>query len=82
MAYENDTLEEEDFLKKVTQLKIYLVEKDIVLDTVTHQLTEKDKNNEVLECEVVILRKELEKTNTLNLRFSKRSETLDEIIKV
>ena len=59
-----------------------MAEKDKVINTVTHQLTEKDKHNEVLECEVVSLRKELEKTKTLNHRFSKGSETLDEIIKV
>jgi hypothetical protein len=62
MAYENDALEEEDFLKEITQLKICLEEKDTVIDTLTHQLTEKGKHNEKLECEVVSLRKELEKT--------------------
>ena len=82
MAYENDTLEKEDFLKEITQLKICLAKKDTVIDTVTHQLIEKYKHNEVLECEVVSIRKELEKTKTMNIRFSKGSETLDEIIKV
>ena len=48
----------------------------------THQLIEREKHSEKLECEVVIIRKELEKTKTLNLRFFKGSETLDEIIKV
>ena len=47
-----------------------------------HQLIEKEKHNEKLECEVVSLRKELEKIKTLNLRFAKGYETLDEIIKV
>ena len=32
--------------------------------------------------EIVGLRKEIEKTKALNLRFAKGSETLDEIIKV
>ena len=82
MAYENNGLEKEDFLKEISQLKISLAEKDIVINTVTHQLIEKDKHNEVLECQVVSLRKELEKTKTLNIRFSKGSETLDEILKV
>ena len=82
MAYENDVLEKEDFLKEITQLKICLVEKDTIIDRVTHQLTEKDNQNEVLECEVVIIGKELEKTKTLNLRFAKGSEMLYEIIKV
>ena len=35
-----------------------------------------------MECEVVSLRKELEKVKTLNLRFAKGYKTLDEIIKV
>ena len=39
-------------------------------------------HNENLECEAVSLRKELEKVKTMNLRFSKGSETLDEIIKL
>jgi len=82
MAYENNALEEEDFLKEISQLKISLVEKDTFINTVTHQLTKKDKHNEVLECELVSLRKELEKTKTLNLRFAKGSKKLDEIIKV
>ena len=47
-----------------------------------HQLIEKENHNEKLECEVVSLRKELEKIKTLNLRFSEGFETLDEIIKV
>ena len=42
----------------------------------------KKKHNEKLECEIVSLRKEIEKVKTLNLRFSKGSKTLDEIIKV
>ena len=37
---------------------------------------------EDLECEVVSLRKDNEKLNSLNLRFAKILETLDEIIKV
>lgn len=48
----------------------------------THQLTEWEKHNEKLECEVAGLRKELEKTKSINLRFSKGSETLDGIIEV
>eukprot|EP00253_Pinus_taeda_P019561 PITA_19561 len=51
-------------------------------DTLTFQLAEKDKHNEELECEIVGLRKEIEKTKALNLRFAKGYETLDETIKV
>ena len=40
------------------------------------------KHNEKLECEIVGLRKDIEKTKSLNLRFAKRSKTLYEIIKV
>jgi len=82
MAYENYALEKKDFLKEINQLKISLAKKDTIINTVTHQLIEKEKHNEVLECEVVSLRKELENTNTLNLRFGKGSENLDQIIKV
>ena len=42
----------------------------------------KKKHNETLECEIVGMRKELEKTKSLNLRFSKGSKTLNEMIKV
>ena len=77
MAYENhdfmDTLEEEDFLEEITQLKICLEEKNIFIDILTHQLTERENHNEKLECQVVSLRKELEKTKHLNLRFGKGS---------
>ena len=56
--------------------------KNISIETLKNQLEEKEKQNEKLECEVVSLRKEIEKVKTLNLRFAKGSETLDEIIKV
>ena len=54
----------------------------MIIDTLAHQLTEREKHNENIECEIVCLIKELEKTKSLNLRFSKGSETLNEIIKV
>jgi len=61
MAYENDdfmdALEKEDFLEEITQLKICLEEKNMVIDTLRHQLTERENHNEKLECEVVGLRK-------------------------
>ena len=86
MAYENDdfmdALEEEYFLEEITQLKICLEENNMVIDTLTDQLTQREKHNEKLECEVVGLRKELEKMKSLNLRFAKGSEMLDEILKV
>ena len=83
---ENDTfvdaLEDNDFLDENNQLKICLEESKIIIETLKNQLEEKEKHNEKLECEVVSLRKELEKLKTLNLRFAKGSKTLDEIIKV
>ena len=45
----------------------------MIIDTLTHQLTEREKHNEKLECEVASLRKELEKIKSLNLRFAKGS---------
>jgi len=61
MAYDNDdfmdALEGEYFLEEITKLKICLEEKNMVIDTLTHQLTEREKHNEKLECEVVGLRK-------------------------
>jgi len=45
-------------------------------------LLKKEKHNEKLECEIVGLRKDLEKTKSLNLRFAKGLETLNEIIQV
>ena len=54
----------------------------MIIDTLQFQLDEKEKYHEKLDCEIVGLRKEIEKTKALNIRFSKGSETLDEIIKV
>ena len=57
-------------------------ENKIAIDTLKNQLIEKEKHNEKLECEIVILRKEIEKEKTLNISFAKGTKTLDEIIKV
>ena len=46
------------------------------------KILEKERHSERLELEIVGLRKELEKTKALNLRFAKGFETLEEIIKV
>ena len=77
-----DALEENDFIEEINQLKICLEENKISIDTLKNQLIEKEKHNEKLECEIVSLRKEIEKEKTVNLRFAKGIETLDEIIKV
>ena len=91
MAFEKDSREDKDtfmdalddnyFLDENNQLKIRLEESQIIIGTLKKQNEEKQKHNEKLECEVVSLRKELEKVKTLNLRFAKGSETLDKIIK-
>jgi len=54
----------------------------MIIDTLTFQLTEREKHNENLECEIVGLRKDLEKTKAPNLRFSNGLDILNEIIKV
>eukprot|EP00253_Pinus_taeda_P003603 PITA_03603 len=77
-----DAINEEYLYEEISKLKISLEEKNMIIDILTFQLAERDKYSEELECEIVGLRKEIEKTKTFNLRFSKGSETLDEIIKV
>lgn len=77
-----DALEEKYFFEEITQLKNFLEENKVAIDTLKHQLIEKEKHNEKLECEVVSLKKELEKIKNLNLIYSKGSENLDEVIKV
>eukprot|EP00253_Pinus_taeda_P012725 PITA_12725 len=74
MAYEDDNfwddLEEDDLCEEISKLKICLEENNMIIDTLTYQLAKK-KHNEKLECEIVGLRKDLEKTKTLNLRLAK-----------
>jgi len=86
MAFEDydflDAIDEEGLYEEISKLKICLEEKNMIIDTLTFQLAEREKHNEKLECEIVGLRKDIEKTKDLNLRFSKGYETLDEIIKV
>jgi len=68
-----DALEEENFHEEISKLKIYLEQKNMIIDTLTYQLAGKEKHNEKLECEIMGLRKDLEKIKYLNLRFSKGS---------
>eukprot|EP00253_Pinus_taeda_P027975 PITA_27975 len=86
MAFEDDDLldaiDEEGLYEDISRLKICLEEKNAIIETPQLQLAESEKHHEKLECEIVGLRKEIEKTKALNLRFVKGSETLDEIIKV
>jgi len=86
MSFEDDdfldAIDEDDLYEEISKLKICLEEKSMIIDTLTFQLAEREKHNEKLECEIVGLRKDIEKTKSLNLRFAKRSKTLYEIIKV
>ena len=86
MAYDDvnfwNALEEDDLHEEISKLKICLEEKNMIIETLTFQLAEREKHNEKLECEIVGLRKDIEKIKSLNLIFAKGSETLDEIIKV
>eukprot|EP00253_Pinus_taeda_P027646 PITA_27646 len=86
MAFEDDdfmdVIDEEGLYEEIPKLKICLEEKNMIIDTLQFQLAESEKHHEKLECEIVGLGKEIEKTKALNLRFVKGSESLDEIIKV
>eukprot|EP00253_Pinus_taeda_P031841 PITA_31841 len=86
MAFEDDdfmdAIDEEGLYEEISKLKICLEEKNMIIDTLQFQLAESEKHHEKLECEIVGLRKEIEKTKALNIRFVKGSKTLDEIIKV
>ena len=86
MAFEDDDFldatNEEGLYEEISKLKVSLEEKNMIVDTLTFQLAEREKHNEKLEYEIVGLRKDLEKMKSLNLIFSKGSETLNEIIKV
>jgi len=77
MAFEDDdfldALDEDNIYEEVFKLKICLEEKSMIIDTLTFQLVEREKHNEKLECEIVGLRKDIEKTKDLNLRFAKGS---------
>eukprot|EP00253_Pinus_taeda_P002679 PITA_02679 len=86
MAFEDedymDTIDMDGFYEDISRLKRCLEERNMIIDTLQTQLDEKEKSLKKLECEIVGLRKEIEKTKALNLKFFKGSETLDEIINV
>ena len=86
MAFEDDdymdAIDVDDFYEEISRLKTCLEEKNVIIDTLQIQLDEQEKYLEKLECEIVGLRKEIEKTKALNLKFVKGSKTLDEIINV
>eukprot|EP00253_Pinus_taeda_P009556 PITA_09556 len=86
MSFEDDdyldAIDVDGFYEEISSLKTCLEEKNVIIDTLQFQLDEKEKFLEKLECEIVGLRKEIEKTKALNLKFLKGFETLDEIINV
>eukprot|EP00253_Pinus_taeda_P009667 PITA_09667 len=77
-----DAIDVDGFYEEISKLKTCLEEKNVIIDTLQFQLDEKEKSLEKLECEVVGLRKEIERIEALNLKFVKGSKTLDEIINV
>ena len=77
-----DAIDVDGFYEEISRLKTCLEEKNMIIDTLQIQLDEKEQSLKKLECGIIGLRKEIEKTKALNLKFVKGSETLDEIIKV
>jgi len=57
-----DAIDEYDLYEEISKLKICLEEKSMIIDTLTFQLVERENNNGKLECEIVGLRKDIEKT--------------------
>jgi len=86
MAFEDDdymdAIDVDSFYEEISRLKTCLEEKNMIIDTLQIQLDEKEQSLEKLECEIVGLRKEIEKTKALYLKSVKGSETLYEIINV
>ena len=86
MAFEDDdymdAIDMDSYYEEMSRLKTCLEEKNVIIETLQIQLDEKEQSLEKLECEIVGLRKDIEKTKALNLRFAKGSKTLYEIIKV
>eukprot|EP00253_Pinus_taeda_P011147 PITA_11147 len=86
MAFEDDdymdAIDVDSFYEEISRLKTCIEEKNMIIDTLQFQIDEKEKYLEKLEGEIVGLRKEIEKTKAINLKFVKGSETLDEIINV
>eukprot|EP00253_Pinus_taeda_P018208 PITA_18208 len=77
-----DAIDVDYFHEEITKLKRCIEEKNMIIDTLQFQIDEKERHLEKLEGEIVGLRKEIEKTKAINLKFVKGSETLDEIMNV
>ena len=82
MAFEDDTymdaIDMDNHYEEISRLKTCLEEKNVIIEALQIQLDRKEQSLEKLEGEIVGLRKEIEKTKALNLKFVKGSETLDE----
>ena len=77
-----DAIDMDSYYEEMSRLKTCLEENNVIIETLQIQLDEKEQSLEKLECEIVGLRKEIEKSKALNLKFVKGSETLDKIINV
>ncbi|MBD3828825.1 MAG: hypothetical protein IE915_18380, partial [Stenotrophomonas sp.] len=77
-----DAINVDDLYEEIIRLKRCIEEKNIIINTLQFQIDEKEKHFEKLEGEIVGLRKEIEKTKAINIKFVKGSETLDKIINV
>eukprot|EP00253_Pinus_taeda_P036113 PITA_36113 len=77
-----DAIDVDYFHEEITKLKRCIEEKNMIIDTLQFQIDEKERHLEKLKGEIVGLRKEIEKTKAINLKFVKGFETLDEIINV
>eukprot|EP00253_Pinus_taeda_P026014 PITA_26014 len=77
-----DAIDVDNLFEEITRLERCIEEKNMIIDTLKFQIDEKEKHFEKLEGEIVALRKEIEKTKAINLKFLKGSETMDEIINV
>jgi len=86
MAIEDDDYEDavdvDNLYDKITSLKRSIEEKNAIIDALQSQIDEKERHFEKLEGEIVNIRKEIEKTKAINLKFVKGSGTLDNIINV
>ena len=54
-----DAIDEEGFYEEMSNLKIFLEVKNVIIDSLQCQLAEREKHHEKLECEIVGLRKEI-----------------------
>ena len=66
-----DAIDADDLYEEISNLKICLEEKNVIIDSLQCQLAEREKHHEKLECEIVVLEKRLRKVKLLILDLSK-----------